>query len=64
MIATMDGESEPITLDELRVAAEALAKVNGSAVIETVGTSFGALSLAEQAFDVLTRAQVSTTVED
>jgi hypothetical protein len=64
MIATMDGESEPITLDELRVAAEALARVNGSAVIETIGTSFGALSLAEQAFDVLTSAQVVTTVEE
>lgn len=64
MIATMDGESEPITLDELRVAAEALARVNGSAVIETIGTSFGALSLAEQAFDVLTNARVATTVEE
>lgn len=64
MIATMDGESESIALDELRVAAEALAKANGSAVIETVGTSFGALSLAEQAFEVLEDAQVATTIEE
>ena len=64
MIATMDGESEPITLDELRVAAEALARANGSAVIATVGTSFGALSLAEQAFEVLEDAQVPTSVEE
>jgi hypothetical protein len=64
MIATIDGESEPITLDELRAAAEALARAHGSAVIATVGTSFGALSLAEQAFEVLTDAQVGTTVEE
>lgn len=64
MIATMEGESEAITLDELRVAAEALARANGSAVITTVGTSFGALSLAEQAFEVLEDAQVVTSVEE
>ena len=64
MIATMDGESEPITLDELRVAAEALARANGSAVIMTVGTSFGALSLAEQAFEVLEDARVVTSIEE
>jgi hypothetical protein len=64
MIATVDGESEPITLEELRAAAEALARANGSAVIETVGTSFGALSLAEQAFEVLEDARVATTIKD
>jgi hypothetical protein len=64
MIATMDGESEPITLDELRLAAQALARANGSAVVATVGTSFGVLSLAEQAFEVLTDARVDTTVEE
>ncbi|HEV2951902.1 MAG TPA: hypothetical protein VGZ51_07355 [Actinomycetota bacterium] len=60
----MDGESEPITLDELRAAAVALARAHGSALIVTEGTSFGALSLAEQAFAVLTDARVVTTVED
>ena len=35
MIATLDGESEAITLDELRDAAAALARADGSAVIVT-----------------------------
>jgi hypothetical protein len=64
MVATVEGESEPITLEELRSAAEALARANGSAVIATDGTSFGALSLAEQAFEVLSDANVPTNVQD
>jgi hypothetical protein len=64
MIATIEGESEPITLEELRTAAAALARADGSAVIATVATTFEALSLAEEAFEILTDARVDTTVED
>jgi hypothetical protein len=63
MIATLDGESEPITLSELRVAAGALARADGSAVIVTTGTGFEARSLAEQAFEAFSAARVPTTME-
>ncbi len=33
MVATLDGESEPITIEELRDAAKVLARVHGSAVV-------------------------------
>ena len=52
MIATLDGESEPITLRELRAAAEALARANGSPSIAPATASFEARSLAEEAFEV------------
>jgi hypothetical protein len=63
MIATLEGESEAITIAELRAAATALAGVTGSAVIESA-TTFEALSLAEQAFDTFTNAGVRTTMKD
>ncbi|HEV2951903.1 MAG TPA: DUF4328 domain-containing protein [Actinomycetota bacterium] len=64
MIATLEGESEPIKIEELRAAADALAGADGSAVIETVSASFGALSLAEQAFAIFSNARVPTSIED
>lgn len=63
MIATLEGESEAITIAELRAAAAALAGVTGSAVIESAAT-FEALSLAEQAFDTFSNAGVPTTMKD
>jgi hypothetical protein len=63
MIATLEGESEAITITELRAAATALAGVSGSAVIESA-TTFEALSLAEQAFETFSNAGVPTTMKD
>ena len=64
MIATLDGASEPITIEELRTAAIALARADGSAVIETVATTFEARFLAKQAFDAFSDARVPTTMEE
>lgn len=63
MIATLDGASEAITIEELSAAAVALARADGSAVIETVTTTFEGRSLAEQAFEAFSDARVPTTVE-
>jgi Domain of unknown function (DUF4328) len=64
MTATLDEESEAITLDELRKAAAALARANGSAVIATAAAGFEARSLAEQALEILAAADVPATMED
>lgn len=63
MIATLEGESEGITIAELRAAATALAGATGSAVIETA-TTIEALSLAEQASETFANAGVPTTMKD
>jgi hypothetical protein len=63
MIATLEGESEAITITEVRAAAAALAGATGSAVIESA-TTFEALSLAEQAFETFSNAGVPTTMKD
>jgi hypothetical protein len=63
MIATLDGESEGITLDELRVAAGALARADGCVAIATANT-FEARSLAEQVSKVFADARVPTTTEE
>jgi hypothetical protein len=63
MIATLDGESEGISLDELRAAAQALARADGSVVI-AAATGFEARSLAEQVSKVFADAQVPTTTEE
>jgi Domain of unknown function (DUF4328) len=63
IIATLDGDSEPITLDELRAAATALARADGSATIRTSATTFEARSLAEQVFEILADAHVPASVE-
>jgi len=64
MIATLDGESEAITLDELRAAAGAFARAHGSATIATVATTFEARALAEEALELFSTAGIPTTLED
>ena len=64
MTATLDGESEAITLDELREAAAALARADGSAVVATAAAGFEARSLAKQALEILVDAHVPATMED
>jgi hypothetical protein len=64
MIATLDDESEAITLDELQKAAVALARADGSAVIATAAAGFEARSLAKQALEILADAHVPATMED
>jgi hypothetical protein len=61
MMATLDGESEAITLGELPETASALARADGSAVISTSATGIGAASLAEQALRIFADAGVPTT---
>jgi hypothetical protein len=63
IIATLDGDSEPISLDELRAAAAALARADGSATITTSATQFEARSLAEEAVRILADAHVPATLE-
>jgi hypothetical protein len=63
MTATLDGQSERIKLDELRAAAQALARADGSVVIASA-TSFDAKLLAEQVSKVFADARVPTTTED
>jgi hypothetical protein len=63
MIATLDGESEPITIKELREAAKVLARVEGSAVVAIAGGSPGATSMAGQALRILADAGVPATTE-
>jgi hypothetical protein len=64
MIATLDGESEAISIQELRAAADALARADGSAVVAATPTNFDARRLAQQVFEMLSAAQVPTTMED
>ena len=64
MVATLDGESEVISVDELRKAAGALARADGSATIATTATTFEAKSLAKTVFEILSDARVPTTLED
>jgi uncharacterized protein DUF4328 len=64
MIATLDGESEAITLAQLPETASALARSNGSAAIATDGAGTGAATLAQEAFRIFAAAGVRTTTED
>jgi hypothetical protein len=61
MIATLDGESEPITIKELREAAKVLARVEGSAVVGVGDGSPEATSMAAQALQILADAGVPAT---
>lgn len=61
MVATLDGESEAVTLADLPEAAQALARAGGSAVIATGAPGAGAASLAEAAFRIFAEAGVLTT---
>ena len=62
MVATLDGESEAITIDELRDAAVALARVDGSAVIDVGGGTIDASTMASRALRILADAGVPTTI--
>lgn len=64
MIATLDGASEAVTLKDLRAAAAALARADGSAVIAAEAASFEARSLATEAHEIFNNARVPTTMED
>ena len=64
MVATLDGESEAISIQELRAAADALARADGSAVVAATPANFDARRLAQQVFEMLLAAQVPTTMED
>jgi hypothetical protein len=64
MIATLDGESEAVTLAELPETARALANADGAAVIASGTTGSGVASLADQAFRIFAEAGVPTTIGD
>ncbi len=60
--AELGGEAETLTADELRAAAEALARAGGSARVSAVGVD-ASTSAARQAFDILVAAGVPTTID-
>jgi hypothetical protein len=64
MTATLDGESEAITLDALPEAARALAGAEGSAVIATGAPGQEAGAIADRAFRIFEDAGVPTTTRD
>ena len=64
IVATLDGESETMTLAEVRAAAAALAKADGSVLIATTGTTFEARALAEQVLQAFVDARVPATRAD
>ena len=61
LVAELDGESEPLTLDELRAAAEALARAGGSATVQVAGPAGPAGADGHQVLDILSDAGVATT---
>jgi hypothetical protein len=61
MVATLDGESEPITVTDLREAAKALVRVDGSAVVRVGDGSPEAISMATQALQTFADAGVPAT---
>jgi hypothetical protein len=63
MTATLDDESEPMTLKELRAAAAALARVEGSATI-TAAPSVEARARAQEVLEIMSTAGVPATLED
>jgi hypothetical protein len=62
MVATLDGESEAITIDELRDAAVALARVDGSAVIDAGDGTIDASTMASRAVRIFADAGVPATM--
>jgi hypothetical protein len=58
MVATLDGESEPISIKELRDAAKVLARVRGSAVVSIADGTPEATSMAGQALRIFADAGV------
>jgi hypothetical protein len=63
MIATLDGESEPITIKDLREAAKVLARVEGSAAVSVGDGTPESTSMAAQALQIFADAGVSATTE-
>ncbi|HET7168911.1 MAG TPA: zinc ribbon domain-containing protein [Candidatus Limnocylindrales bacterium] len=59
----VDGESEPVTLESLRAAGEALYRANGSASIRITAPDDHLRAVARETFGVLSGAGVPTTVE-
>jgi hypothetical protein len=63
MIATLDGESEPITIKDLREAAKVLARVEGSAAVSVGDGTPESTSMAAQALQIFADAGVPATTE-
>ena len=63
MTATLDGESEPITIKELREAAKVLARVEGSAAVSVGDANPTATSIAAQALQIFADAGVPAATE-
>ena len=61
LIAEVEGESEALSVDDLRAAAEALGRVGGTASIQIHGGGDAARSAASQAFQILGNSGVPTT---
>ena len=62
MVATLDGESEPIKVDKLREAAKVLRRVNGSAVVGVREGTPKASAAAGQALLIFSDAGVSASI--
>ena len=62
MVATLDGESEALTIDALRDAAVALARVDGSAVVAVRDGTIDANTMASRALRILADAGVPATI--
>jgi len=63
MIATLDGESERISIKELREATKVLARVEGAAVVRVGDGTPEATSIAAQALQIFADAGVPATTE-
>jgi hypothetical protein len=61
LIGEMEGESEALSVDDLKEAAEALGRVGGTASIRIHGAGDSARSAASQAFQILGNSGVPTT---
>jgi hypothetical protein len=60
-VAELEGESEALSVDDLRAAAEALGRVGGTASIRVHGGGDAPRSAAREAFAILGGAGVPTT---
>jgi hypothetical protein len=61
LVAEVEGESEALSVDDLRAAAEALGRVGGTASIRLRGAGDAPRSAASEAFAILGGAGVPTT---
>jgi hypothetical protein len=61
LVAEVEGESEAVSVDDLRAAAEALGRVGGTASIRLHGAGDAPRSAASEAFAILGGAGVPTT---